>query len=258
MRNILPGFAMLGLGVAGVAWAQTMTEFGAAAAGATVGGAAGKKVSDGITAVFGKVDEQTKAAAKQAPPKGETAKEKAVPADTASNAAAAPASSDPVPAPAIGPAPKTAPKSATKPAARPVAKAAPKPESPPEPPLSAPAPGRTTGTTPRAVLNSVPDPPPLAIRTAAGKPAQPPVSKPEGEVAPILPPPPPREATAEDLLGLTPGTIREDVLKLGPPASRITMFDEGHLLEIYSYATRNTTFGVVRLSDGAVSRVELR
>jgi len=36
------------------------------------------------------------------------------------------------------------------------------------------------------------------------------------------------------------------------------MMDDGHLLEIYSYATSNATFGVVRLSDGAVSRVELR
>jgi hypothetical protein len=52
--------------------------------------------------------------------------------------------------------------------------------------------------------------------------------------------------------------MREEVLKLGPPASRISMFDDGHFLEIYSYATRNTPIGVVRLNDGAVSRVELR
>src|SRR5579862_4825909 len=47
-------------------FAQTMTEFGAVAAGSTVGGASGKSVSNGITAIFGKVDQQTaKAAAKQ-------------------------------------------------------------------------------------------------------------------------------------------------------------------------------------------------
>ena len=49
------------------------------------------------------------------------------------------------------------------------------------------------------------------------------------------------------------------MLKLGVPASRITMYgDEGHLLEIYSYITNGAIFGVVRLSDGAVSKVELR
>jgi hypothetical protein len=85
------------------------------------------------------------------------------------------------------------------------------------------------------------------------------VPKPVVEVALIPPPPAPsRETTVADLQALTRGTIREDVLKLGVPASKITMFDDGHLLEIYSYAIRNTTFGVVRLSDGAVSRVEFR
>ena len=51
---------------------------------------------------------------------------------------------------------------------------------------------------------------------------------------------------------------REDVLKLGPPASRISMFDEGHLLEIYRYMTGDTTLGVVRLADRAVSGVQMR
>ena len=54
-----------------VASAQAMTEYGAAAAGGAVGAAAGKKVSDGITNIFGKVDQQTKAAAKKEPPKPE-------------------------------------------------------------------------------------------------------------------------------------------------------------------------------------------
>jgi hypothetical protein len=44
--------------------AQTMTEIGASAAGSAVGSAAGKKVSDGITAIFGKVDKTTTKAAK--------------------------------------------------------------------------------------------------------------------------------------------------------------------------------------------------
>src|SRR6266853_1870576 len=58
--------------VAGAAFGQTLTEFGAVSAGSTVGGASGKSVSNGITAIFGKVNEQTtKAAGKKeesAPP----------------------------------------------------------------------------------------------------------------------------------------------------------------------------------------------
>ena len=49
-----------------IAFGQNLTEFGAVAAGSTVGGASGKSVSNGITAIFGKVDQQTaKAAAKE-------------------------------------------------------------------------------------------------------------------------------------------------------------------------------------------------
>src|SRR5437763_1241622 len=51
-----------------ITFAQTMTEFGAAAAGGSVAGASGKKVSDGLTAVFGKVAEHTAKAAKEEKP----------------------------------------------------------------------------------------------------------------------------------------------------------------------------------------------
>ena len=62
-----------------------------------------------------------------------------------------------------------------------------------------------------------------------------------------------------DLKTLAQGSSREDVLKLGAPASRITMMDDGgHLVEIFRYQTRETTFGVVRLSDGSVSSVQVR
>ena len=56
MRRIL---FMMPVLVATVAAAQTMTEVGASAAGSAIGSAAGKKVSDGITAIFGKVDKAT-------------------------------------------------------------------------------------------------------------------------------------------------------------------------------------------------------
>jgi len=60
MRRILLMMPVL-IAVAG---AQTMTEVGASAAGSAIGSAAGKKVSDGITAIFGKVDKTTAKAAK--------------------------------------------------------------------------------------------------------------------------------------------------------------------------------------------------
>jgi hypothetical protein len=50
---------------------------------------------------------------------------------------------------------------------------------------------------------------------------------------------------------------RGEVLQLGPPTARITMFDDGHLLEIYRYQAKDTTIGVVRLVDGSVSAVQM-
>jgi hypothetical protein len=64
MRRIL---FMMPLLVAALATAQTMTEVGASAAGSAIGSAAGKKVSDGITAIFGKVDKTTSKAAAKTP-----------------------------------------------------------------------------------------------------------------------------------------------------------------------------------------------
>jgi hypothetical protein len=79
---------------------------------------------------------------------------------------------------------------------------------------------------------------------------------------PIAPPPAPvaipPQMTADDLRHVTSGMQRIDVLKLGEPTSRISMVDEGHLLEIYRYQSSDTTFGVVRLTDGAVSNVLIR
>jgi hypothetical protein len=63
-------FCGLGLGVsifgfAGLAQGQSLMENAAAAAGGSVGGVAGKQVSDGLSTIFGKIDQDTsKAAAK--------------------------------------------------------------------------------------------------------------------------------------------------------------------------------------------------
>src|ERR1700687_3233338 len=63
MRRVLMGFAMLST-VAGLGWSQAMVEAAGAVAGGSIGGVAGKKVSDGITSVLGKVDAVASKAAK--------------------------------------------------------------------------------------------------------------------------------------------------------------------------------------------------
>jgi hypothetical protein len=50
---------------------------------------------------------------------------------------------------------------------------------------------------------------------------------------------------------------RDQLLNMGAPASKITMYESGHLVEVYRYREGNTPLGVVRLSDGAVSKVEV-
>jgi hypothetical protein len=196
MRNLalvsmLAGATML----AGTAWGQAMTEFGAAAAGGTVGGAGGKKVSDGISAIFGKVNNQAEKAA---------APEKAAAEKTAK-----------------------------------------------QPALEV-SPGVDTGDVP---------PPPPGARPVARKsaPAAPPPPVKQAEVVPVPPPPPPPpQMTAEDLKQINPGASREDVLKLGVPSARITMYSDGHLVEVYNYTAHGDNLGSVRLSDGAVASVKAR
>jgi hypothetical protein len=188
MRRLL---FMMPILVAAVASAQTMTEVGASAAGSAIGSAAGKKVSEGITAIFGKVD---KAAAKAAKP------------------------ADNSPMLEVGP--------------------------------GAP---RVSGS----VGESVPPPPPPAgAHRAAVKPA---VTEalPEIVPPPPPPPPPPPQVTAEDLRKVTNGMKRDELLKLGAPASRIMMSDDGHVLETFSYAQKDTSIGRVKLTDGAVSSVDV-
>ena len=75
---------------------------------------------------------------------------------------------------------------------------------------------------------------------------------------PPPPPPPPPQVTSADLKRIASGMRREEVLKLGVPALRITMDQDGHLLEIFSYTDKDAPLGRVRLTDGAVSTVEIR
>jgi hypothetical protein len=232
------------LGFAGVLCAQSISEFGAAAAGGATGAAAGKKASEGITAIFGKVDKQTADAAKQTKPAPATA---AAPPDAAPVAAQAAtptvASPPPVSAASVPSPPKPAAKTIRKKTAtvdQTVAKTA----------------AKSTGKD--DAYNLVPPPPPIR-RVAIGKPLETPARL----VAAQAPPPvaiptlptlvPPQPVTTEDLRRIGPGTNREDLLKLGGFTSRISMVDDGHLAETFRYAA-----GVVHVSDGVVAAVELR
>lgn len=191
MRRILFTIPVL---VASLAAAQTMTEVGASAAGSAIGSAAGKKVSDGITSIFGKVDK------------------------------------------AAGKAAKT------------------QSEDPKATPLLDVGPGvvKVSG----GAGESVPPPPPAAGHRASV--AKPPAAETLPEIVPPPPPPPPApQVTADDLKRVANGMRREDLLKLGSPTSRIMMDDDGHLVETFSYASKETSFGRVKLTDGAVSKVEV-
>src|SRR5580658_6590518 len=169
-RGAAPCAAILFCGLTCVAYGQSMVESAAAAAGGSVGGVAGKKVSDGLNRIFNKVDQHTVKAADAVDTKR------------------------PAPEPAA--------------------------------PLIQVSPG-----TVKVDNVSVPPPPPLAHHAFRPRPA--PVRA--APLPEILPPPPP-DVTAEELKTVTRGMHRADVLKLGTPSARITMYDEGHLIEIYDYA----------------------
>jgi len=57
----------------------------------------------------------------------------------------------------------------------------------------------------------------------------------EVPVAAPAPTPPAPEVTVADLKSVANGMPRADVLKLGEPAARVTMVEDGHLLEIFRF-----------------------
>ena len=194
MRHLtLVGTALAGTLLAGAAFGQTMVEFGSAAAGGSVAGASGKKVSDGLTSIFGKVNGTTDKAAATGKP---AAAGKQQPALQVS------------------------------------------PGVPKDDGSGVPAPPETHAAVRKAAPETAP------VITVA-------------DVAPVAPPPPPPpQMTAEELKQVAPGVSREDLLKLGAPSARITMIDDGHLVEVYNYIAHGENLGRVRLTDGAVASVQ--
>ena len=191
MRNL--AFILL---LSTAAFSQNLTEFGAVTAGSTVGGASGKAVSNGINAIFGKVDQQTAKAA-----------------------------------------------------------VAPTKKGVPEPP-----PFKVSEGVPSDDTGGVPLPPSPHRRIAAtpvahyALPVEVTRIRSLSDVAPALPPPP--IMSPEEFRKIATGMSRSDVLHLGAPASKITMFDDGHLVELYSYHQNGQKFGALRLTDGTVSSIE--
>ncbi|MEO8050664.1 MAG: hypothetical protein ABI833_09635 [Acidobacteriota bacterium] len=186
--------------IAGISLAQNLTEFGAVTAGSTVGGASGKAVSNGITAIFGKVDRQTAQAAVK-----ETKKENQPEVEALKIAPGAPQE-------AYGdvPLPPSAP--------------------------SARAPRRSAPVAEYVVPEDV-----ARIGLLA-------------EMIPVLPPP--AVMSPEEFRSISLGEARADVLKFGAPASKITMFEDGHVVEQYSYHQNGQRFGGLRLTDGVVSSIQ--
>lgn len=204
-RGTLYSFVFLSVTwqIAGLAHAQTMTEFGAATAGSVVGGASGKSVSDGINSIFGKLNQQTVRAAGTDPaPKKET-----------SALTVAPGVARDVDT--MVPAPPSAGH----------AKAKPAPALPIATKFDPPVP-----FAPASLADALPSPP--------------------------LPPPP--SMTPESLKRVTIGMHRAELLRLGDPSSRVSMFDDGHLVETFSYRADGQRFGRIEVQDGIVAKVEAK
>jgi hypothetical protein len=101
---------------------------------------------------------------------------------------------------------------------------------------------------------------------AGGKKAASPAPRePPRPAVPQAPPPAPspvqaaqaRAITAEDLTKVAQGMSRDELLKLGSPAGRITTDEDGHLIEIFEYSANGTRLGTVRLTDGIVSSLRI-
>jgi len=113
--------------------------------------------------------------------------------------------------------------------------------------------------------SGVPAPPPV-VRTAPQEQTLPSVTLTQAQVElpdsvraiseplPQLAPPP--KMTREALGQLAQGMSRSDVLSRGVPASKLSMFEDGHFVEVYSYRESGQKFGTVRLKDGALDTVQ--
>ena len=105
---------------------------------------------------------------------------------------------------------------------------------------------------------NVPPPPPLppSVSRRATLPAPRVPVAPAPVVGTVATPPP--AMTSADLAAVAVGMGRNDVLRMGVPSARLTMNQDGHLMETFRYRDAQGDVGAVRLTDGAVARVEIQ
>jgi len=111
---------------------------------------------------------------------------------------------------------------------------------------------------PKPEVNNVPLPPPPKRRAVAPLPVRTRTVSVPVVMSAVLPEAPPQHPVNVDLSGVSRGMARENVLALGTPSARITMFEDGHIEEIYQYRNQTLASGTVRLRDGAVSTIEAK
>ena len=104
---------------------------------------------------------------------------------------------------------------------------------PPPPPLPVTAPARKVAAEPSALYN--PWDAPFALFTMA-------------DALPANPLPPPPTMTPESFRQVSAGMTRAEVLKLGDPSSRIAMFEDGHMVETFSYRAGGQRFGAAAIA----------
>ena len=211
--------------------AQSLAEHAAAAAGATIGTAAGKPISNAVTKIFGQTEDHTRAASTAGVKRAEP--EKPSPAGPAATATGGAQTPDAPPATASTGSSAT---STTDELTEPASSA-----------RRSRAESRRTAARLRRQRESA-----AAIDPTATLPA--PVAAPI-PVEPVV-----KEPTAEEVAGIQIGASDRDVLAaLGTPASRVTIpDDDGHLRESFQYWAKGSQIGTVRLDNGYVVKVEAR
>ncbi|MEP6961388.1 MAG: hypothetical protein ABI995_04885, partial [Acidobacteriota bacterium] len=114
---------------------------------------------------------------------------------------------------------------------------------------------RAEKNVPRAEKNNVPPPPPVKRAVPVRREQARALPQPTLSMAPLNPVSPPRPPA--DLSTVATGMARDRVLELGTPSARITMYEDGHLTEIFQYSSAQPG-GTVQLRDGAVASVVVR
>ena len=249
MRNLLVGVALAGvLSCGALVNGQAISDFGAVAAGSAVGGAAGKPMSDALTNILGNVEKAagtaaeavtkdlTKEVTKDAPlavaPGQSTQELERVNARPALN----------LPAVSRARAEKLPSYRALNGGSA-ISKLAPKPVE--DKPLSPEEQAKVFASAP--VIDSLFELPvlPESVRR-------------QGSVADAIPTPaplPPPVMTAASFKNVSSGMSRGELLRMGPPAFKVTMDEDGHLVELFTYNESGQRLGSVKLSDGAVASV---